>query len=67
MTTKPTPRERAVLNFWDDQMLLQIVDAPMNFWDRLSWWQKLLLACAAVVICVFVGGMVAGILVGHVK
>lgn len=67
MTTKPTPRERAVLNFWDDQVLLQIADAPMNFWDRCSWWQKALIVCAAVIVCGLVGGMVAGVLTGYGK
>lgn len=67
MTTKPTPKQRAVIDFWDDVTLIEIIDAPLNFWDRRNWWQKLLLVCFAIVLCVFVGGMVAGVLVGHAK
>ena len=67
MTTKPTPRERAVLDFWDDVTFLKACDAPLNFWDKCNWWQKALVVCAAVVVCFFVGGMVAGILTGIPK
>lgn len=63
MNAKQTPRERAVLNFWDDQTLIKIADAPANFWDDCNWWQKMLLVCVAVVICFFVGGLVAAVLV----
>lgn len=67
MTAKPTPRERAVLDFWDDVTLLKISDAPLNFWDKCSWWQKALVAIAVVIVCCFVGGMVAGVLTGYGK
>ena len=67
MTVKQTPKERAAIDFWDDVTLIEVMDAPLNFWDRRSWWQKLLLICVAVVVCVFVGGMVAGVLVGYAK
>ncbi len=64
MTTKHTPRQRAVIDFWDDVTLLKIQDAPLNFWDSLKWWQKVPLVFLAVVICIVVGGMTAGYLVG---
>jgi len=69
MTTKPTQRarERAVLDFWDDVTLIKISDAPLNFWDKCSWWQKILVVCAAVILCCLVGGMAASILTGIPK
>ena len=42
---------------------LDVLDAPGNFWDRRSWWQKVLVVCGLIVLC----GMVAGILTGIPK
>jgi hypothetical protein len=67
MTTNPTPKQRAVIDFWDDQTLLKIADAPANFWDDCNWWQKALVVFLAVLLCIVVGGMVAGVLVGYAK
>lgn len=64
MTTKPTPKQRAVIDFWDDEKILPILDVPGNFWDRCNWWQKVLVVCLAVILCGLVGGMAASHLVG---
>lgn len=56
--TKPTPKQRAVIDFWDDQKILPILDAPGNFWDSLKWWQKLGLSCAIVVVLWLVAAVV---------
>lgn len=41
-----------------------LLDKPGNFWDRCNWWQKVLVVCAAVILCGLVGGMAASHLVG---
>lgn len=41
-----------------------LLDAPGNFWDRCNWWQRILVACAAVALCSVLGGMVVGHLAG---
>lgn len=37
----------------------ELLDAPLNFWDSLKWWQKLFAVFAFMVI----GGMVVSYLV----
>jgi len=53
MTTKPTPRERAVLDFWDDELPIQLLDEEPD--DRPSIAGTLLLwACGLVAFCLVV-------------
>lgn len=49
--TKPTPRERAVLDFWDDELPVQFVgdepeeDKPSIGWTLFLWACGLIAAC----------------------
>lgn len=55
MTTKPTPRERAVLDFWDDELPVQFVgdepeddDKPSIVWTLFCWALGLIAFCLVV-------------------
>lgn len=37
MTTKPTPRERAVLNFWGDELPIQMLDDEPEEKPSVVW------------------------------
>ncbi len=64
-------QERAAAEFWKVDLSsesnpgypFELLDAPMNFWDRCNWWQKVLVVCGLIVVC----GMVAGVLTGYGK
>jgi hypothetical protein len=37
MTTKPTPRQRAVIDFWDDELPIQLLDEDPEEKSSLAW------------------------------
>lgn len=58
MTTKPTPRERAVLDFWDDQLPIQLLDEEPEDEKTSLAGVLFLWACGLVAFCLLASLMV---------
>jgi hypothetical protein len=58
MTTKPTPKQRAVIDFWSDELQAQMLDEDLD--DEPSLVGVLLLwACGLVAVCLLASLMVS--------
>lgn len=51
--TKPTPKQRAVIDFWDDELPIQMLDdepeeKPSIVWTLFRWAIGLVASCLAI-------------------